>query len=97
MSYELFWDSTPAEITYWLDQMNTARRQDLQMEATFTHWLAVNIAHAYNDPKKIPRTPRDAFPSIFKLNEADNEELQIERFIEGAKAVNRRKRGGSDG
>lgn len=62
----------------------------MQLEAMFNHWMVSNIALAFHEPKKLPSTPREAFPQLFDEIE-ESEESQWDRFIEGAHKINKKR------
>jgi len=89
MSYETFYKSTPRELMYWLDAMRSNDTDTLKTNASLAFWVVHQIAKAFNSPKELPKTVKEAFPDLF--NVVIDEELQQLAFLEGAKRINRSK------
>lgn len=89
MSYEKFYVSTPREIMYWLDTHLEKELNDLKTKSSLAYWLVSNISLAFNKPSELPKSLKEAFPSVFDY-EMD-EETQQQLFLEGAMRINSRK------
>jgi len=92
MSYETFYTSTPRELMYWLDAMRSKDTDALKTTASFSYWIVHQVAKAFNNPKELPKTVKEAFPELFNI--VIDEELQQLAFLEGAKRINRIKERG---
>lgn len=59
-----FWSMTYSEVIETIDAYTERKRQEWEMQAGMYYTLANLIGIAFNDPKKFPRTLKDAYPFV---------------------------------
>jgi hypothetical protein len=60
-----YWSMTYAEIKAAIEGNQKRTKQDMQIQANMIHQLGSLIGVAVNEPKKYPRTTKEAFPKLF--------------------------------
>lgn len=65
MDAVFYWEMTYKEIKTAIEGKQKSIKQDMQIQANMIHQLGSLIGVAVNEPKKYPRTAKEAFPKLF--------------------------------